>query len=108
MQPGRTLRWARRRANLTQRDLAKATGIAQPTIARIESGATSPRLDTLERLLGATGHRIQAERQGGRAVDLTLVAELLDLSPGARVGNLADEARFLDRLDAARRIEAPR
>jgi transcriptional regulator with XRE-family HTH domain len=36
MNAARSLRHARRRAGLTQRDLAQQTGIAQPTIARIE------------------------------------------------------------------------
>ena len=108
MNAGRTLRWARRRARLTQRDLARATGIAQPTIARIESGCTVPRLDTLQRLLAVTGHRILVDGSAGVGVDRTLIADLLRRSPRARLASLGDEARFLGRLDSARRIEAHR
>lgn len=39
--------------NLSQRDLAKMTNIKQPMIARIESGDTIPRLDTLIRIIKA-------------------------------------------------------
>jgi predicted transcriptional regulator len=38
MEWGIQLRQARRRVGLSQRDLAARTGIAQPTIARIEGG----------------------------------------------------------------------
>lgn len=39
--------------NLSQRDLAKMTNIKQPMIARIESGDTIPRVDTLIRMIKA-------------------------------------------------------
>ncbi len=52
------LKQARRAARLSQRDLAARTGIDQAVIGRIEAGTTSPRFDTLERLLEATGHRL--------------------------------------------------
>lgn len=108
MDTGRTLRGARRRAGLTQRGLASATGIAQPTIARIESGATVPRVDTLERLLEAAGQSLQVQTRMGVGVDRTLIAELLALSPRVRISSLSDEAGFLDRLDAARDIQERR
>ncbi len=49
------LRTARARAGATQRELARRTGVSQGTIARIETGQTAPRLDTLERLLAECG-----------------------------------------------------
>ncbi|HMF09215.1 MAG TPA: helix-turn-helix transcriptional regulator, partial [Thermoanaerobaculia bacterium] len=42
------LRYARRSAGLSQRDLAARAGMPQPAVARIESGRTIPRFDTLE------------------------------------------------------------
>ncbi len=49
------LRAARKRAGLTQRELARRTGMPQTTIARIETGQTDPRVDTLNRLLAGCG-----------------------------------------------------
>ena len=58
---GRRLRWARRRAGLTQQQLADKVGMPQPNIARIEVGSVLPRTATLIGLLEATGHRIAVE-----------------------------------------------
>ena len=52
---GRMVRHARRRAGLTQRQLAAAAGVPQETIARIEAGRVDPRIGTVDRLLEATG-----------------------------------------------------
>jgi transcriptional regulator with XRE-family HTH domain len=54
------LREARGRTGWSQRQLAARTGIPQPTIARIESGAQAPRLDTVARLLAACGHELRS------------------------------------------------
>jgi len=40
---------------MTQRQLAETSGIAQSTIARIESGTADPQFSTVERLLAAVG-----------------------------------------------------
>ncbi|MEV0809872.1 GNAT family N-acetyltransferase [Micromonospora sp. NPDC050200] len=56
---GRTVRALRRRADLSQRELAAKSGVPQATIARIESGrATGPRFRTIEALVSAVGGRI--------------------------------------------------
>ncbi len=78
------LRSARRTSGLTQRELADLAGIPQSSIARIERGATVPRLDTMQRLLEATGHRLEVEPRLGRGVDRTLIRELLGLTPDQR------------------------
>jgi transcriptional regulator with XRE-family HTH domain len=67
--PRRDLLRARRAARLTQRELADRTGIDQAVIARIESGATSPRSETLGRLLAATGHRYELVAESPPDVD---------------------------------------
>jgi len=46
---------ARKRAGLTQQQLARRMGTTQPVVARLESGNTRPSLRTLERLADATG-----------------------------------------------------
>ena len=61
---GRTVRWARKRAGVTQQQLAAAAEIPQATIARIEAGSVIPRTATLIAVLEATGHRLVAEPIG--------------------------------------------
>jgi transcriptional regulator with XRE-family HTH domain len=51
----RVVREARGRAGYTQRDLARAAGMLQPAVARIETGDVVPRVDTLARLLDVCG-----------------------------------------------------
>jgi transcriptional regulator with XRE-family HTH domain len=58
---GRMVRWARKRASMTQHDLARAVGMPQPSIARIEAGTVLPRTATLLALLDAAGHQLTAE-----------------------------------------------
>jgi len=45
------IRYLRKRAGLTQKELAKRAGVSQSLIARIESGAVDPRLSTLRKIL---------------------------------------------------------
>jgi transcriptional regulator with XRE-family HTH domain len=58
---GRMVRWARKRAGMTQHDLAVAVGMPQPSIARIEAGKVIPRTATLIEILRATGLRLTVE-----------------------------------------------
>jgi len=46
---------ARNEKNITQRELEQLSGIRQPIISRMESGTTSPQLDTVLKVLGALG-----------------------------------------------------
>ena len=51
----RRLKEARQAKSLTQAELCKATGIAQPDISLIERGQANVTLDTMERLASAVG-----------------------------------------------------
>jgi transcriptional regulator with XRE-family HTH domain len=64
-----SLRDARRRAGLTQADLARAGGTSQATISAYENGRKQPSLSTLSRLLGTTGAQLTVEGPGRRAVE---------------------------------------
>lgn len=55
MNGGAFVREARRRAGLTQRQLAIRAGVSQPTIARIESGDARPSFDRILDLVRAAG-----------------------------------------------------
>ena len=52
---GELVREARRRAGLTQRELAERAGTTQSAIARLESGRNSPSFEQVERLLKLCG-----------------------------------------------------
>ena len=56
-----SLREARCRAGLTQSTLARRAGTSQATISAYESGRKQPSVDTLSRLLAATGSRLTVE-----------------------------------------------
>jgi transcriptional regulator with XRE-family HTH domain len=94
----RQLRYARRRARLTQRQLADLSRVAQPVIARIESGRSMPRVDTLARLISACG--MSVEIRPAPDVDRTAIRELLRLTPRERLDLGTVEARNLEGLIA--------
>ena len=104
MQVGCSVRNARRRAGLTQRAVAAKTGVAQPTIARIERGQDDPRFGTLQRLLLGCDEAIEVLPRAGAGIDRTEIRVLLGLTPAERVAALVEEARTLDRLARAKRI----
>lgn len=79
------IRDARHAAGLSQAGLAERVGTTQSAVARLESGRTSPRVDTLERMLAACGRRLQLLSVPQGNVDETLIAEQLRMPPGERL-----------------------
>lgn len=55
------IREARRRARLSQTDLARRAGVAQSVISAYESDRRDPGLRTLAKLIEATGHQLAFE-----------------------------------------------
>jgi DNA-binding XRE family transcriptional regulator/predicted RNase H-like HicB family nuclease len=55
------LRWARKRAGLTQAELARRAGLSQPAVARLEHPDHNPTLDLLERVAAALGTRLEVD-----------------------------------------------
>ena len=49
---------ARKENGITQKKLEELSGVKQPVIARMETGATSPRLDTVMKVLAALGKKL--------------------------------------------------
>jgi len=49
----------RENQNMTQKDLASATGIGQADISRLENGTANPSLRTLKRLASGMGMKLQ-------------------------------------------------
>lgn len=87
--PGRLLADARRRAGLTQADLAKRLAISQAAVARLERADSNPRLATLDRALRATGvELVIATRSRRPTVDESLIRQQLELGPAQRLRGL--------------------
>lgn len=51
----------RKSQNMTQKDLARATGITQADISRIENGTRNPSLEMVKRLAAGMGMRLKLE-----------------------------------------------
>ena len=67
MGPG-LVRRARRAADLSQRDLAARLGVSQSTVARWETGQSSPTLSLVEQMLALSGLRLEMTDPGGGSV----------------------------------------
>lgn len=97
------VRFCRLRAGLTQRELANQAGISQPALARVESGRVIPRLDTIQRLLGACGMSLEPLPRAGAGIDRTTIRRMLALTPRQRLKVATKEARNLAALKPRRR-----
>jgi transcriptional regulator with XRE-family HTH domain len=91
------LREARRRANLTQRELARRAGTAQSVVARIEQGQTDPGSATLARLLAAAGFELAVNLAPLPVSDTHMledVPRILALTPEQRLLEVRNVSRF--------------
>jgi transcriptional regulator with XRE-family HTH domain len=80
------LRRARRRAGLTQADLAARLGVSQAAVAKLESRRANPTVGTLDAALWATGHRLTLDATPRSAgVDESLIRRQLELQPADRI-----------------------
>jgi transcriptional regulator with XRE-family HTH domain len=62
------VRRVRRAADLSQRDLARCLGVSQSTVARWETGESSPTLRAVEQMLALSGLRLEMTDAGGAPV----------------------------------------
>jgi transcriptional regulator with XRE-family HTH domain len=82
MNAGDAIKRARIDAGLTQHALAARAGTSQATISAYESGRKQPSLETLDRVLAATGSQLAVvSRDPGRTFkDVLALAEALPVS----------------------------
>jgi transcriptional regulator with XRE-family HTH domain len=94
---------ARKRAGLSQRQLARKARTAQSVVARIELGETNPSLATLSRLLAAAGFALTTALKRRRVdpQELDDVPRILRLTPEQRLIEVARASAF---VSAARRV----
>lgn len=108
MSPSLLVRDARRKAGLTQVELAARAGTTQPIVARAERSDAKPTLHTLERLLDAAGYELElrARPRSRPAVDESQIVERLSWTPAERLTAHAAAHRNLGALmSSARRSD---
>ena len=94
----RMVRYSRRRAGLTQRELSARSGIPQETIARIETGKSDPRVQTLDRLLEACEMGLEVMPRLGIGIDRTQFQPYLEMTPSERLAAGIETGRRMLRV----------
>ncbi len=94
------VREARKRARLTQRELAERAGTTQSAIARLENGRTSPTFENVIRLLRLCGMDLDIMLVEHDDSDWMQAQQLLKLTPGER---LSQGVRLAQAADEIRR-----
>jgi len=95
------VREARKRARLTQRELAARAGTTQSAIARLESGRTRPAFDEVLRLVRLCGMDLDVMLVQPDESDLAQARALRGLTPSERVDRAQHVARQLQRIREA-------
>jgi transcriptional regulator with XRE-family HTH domain len=96
------VRATRLRAGITQAELGRRLGMSQAAVARMERPGANPTIATLDRLMHATGHRLElSASENGSSVDETLIAANLKLSPADRLARFSDWHRRVGELARA-------
>jgi transcriptional regulator with XRE-family HTH domain len=80
------IREARLQAGLTQAELAQRLHVSQSAVAKLERERSNPTVEALDRVLRATGHRLQMIAPAwSDGVDVTLIRQQLARSPAERI-----------------------
>ena len=94
---------ARLGAGLSQRELARRSGVPQASISRIERALVSPRTETLDRLLRACGKDVGLIVRPGTGLDRTLIRDKLRLTTTERARLAVKEWESTRAFDRAAR-----
>jgi len=92
------IRNARKRAGLTQAQLAERLAKSQSEIGRWERGEVQPSFETLQRVVAACGLELVAQTYNADDSYDAHVADMLRLTPGERVRESARQAEAFMRL----------
>jgi transcriptional regulator with XRE-family HTH domain len=98
---GELVREARKRAALTQAQLAERAGTTQSAIARLESGRTSPSLEDVERMLRLCGFQLIVELAPYDDSDLVQAEARLRRTPDERIAEMEAGLAFARELQKA-------
>ena len=105
MHGGHLIREARRRAGLTQAELAERINTAQPNVARWESADMSPSVDVLTRVVQACGLDLLVRLVPREAGDWTVVDDSQQSTIDERLEKLIG---FVDVIEDGAEVKAPR
>ena len=89
------VREARRRAGLSQAALAARAGVPKSTVGRIESGARTPSVDLVERLVRAAGLELTVSLSELDPGTDSMFERTLRRSPAQRLADATRAGRFV-------------
>lgn len=97
---GRVLRDARRKAGVSQAQLAIRTGLAAPAISRIENGHESPSFERFASCMNALGFApsVELHELGDSRADPAHLHAEAEMTPAQRLESLFAWMRFGERL----------
>lgn len=97
---GQLIAEARKRAGLTQTELADRMGSHQSVVARWETGRTHPDFDTVVSVVRAAGLELGISLHQGDQHDLALIRRELTLLPPQRLSGMVDAVNKLNAMKA--------
>ena len=103
MRGNHLIREARRRAGLTQSELAQRVGTTQSAIARLERGGGHPTLQRISELVDACGLELQVRLVPKDASDWSLVEHNAALDPEVRIRQALGAIRLAEEMAQAGR-----
>lgn len=102
MRPDLIIRDARRAAGMTQAELATRLGVSQSAVAKLERAGANPTIQTLDRVLRPTGHRLQLIAPAwSESIDESLLRQALQRTPAERIKSVERMRKDLRRLQVA-------
>ena len=103
MRGNHLVREARRRAGLTQTELAERAGTTQSAIARLERGVGRPTMERISALVEACGLELQVRLVPSDAHDWSMVEHNVALDTEERVMRALASIRLAEEVRAAGR-----
>ncbi len=98
MRGGQIIREARRRAGLTQQELAERLGTSQSVITRWETGQRSPTFETVAKAVRACGLDLTITLGTPDPDHELFIRENLRLGPAERLARMTEQKAGLDEL----------
>jgi transcriptional regulator with XRE-family HTH domain len=106
MQAGNVVREARRRAGLSQRELANRLGTTQSAIARLERGGSEPSYERVVQAVRACGLELVPQLVEADDADRSVASINLGVGPETRVRRHQAALRFARAGRRARKAKA--
>ncbi|MDQ3986900.1 MAG: helix-turn-helix domain-containing protein [Actinomycetota bacterium] len=110
MMGGSLIRMARKRARLSQAELANRLGTHQPVVARWETGARSPDFDTVVAAIRACGLEIDTGLRETDPQEESVLSRWLRMTPVERLRaneDMLETERWAHRAEAQKRVREP-